>query len=123
MNTLGETNQSNITKQDILNSIAFDKQGQYLAVGDRGGRVIVFRQIGSQNSEIDYDYFTEFQAHDSSFDFLNSAQIPEKVNAIEWINVYNQNSAQLLSANDKLIKLWKIGVHKEKKYESCKKLL
>jgi len=29
----------------------------------------------------------------------------------------------MLSANDKLIKLWKIEYRKEKKYESCKKLL
>ena len=29
----------------------------------------------------------------------------------------------MLSANDKLIKLWKIENRKEKKYESCKKLL
>lgn len=29
----------------------------------------------------------------------------------------------LLSANDRLIKLWKVDLKKEKKYESCKKLL
>ena len=29
----------------------------------------------------------------------------------------------MISANDKLIKLWKIENRKEKKYESCKKLL
>jgi hypothetical protein len=29
----------------------------------------------------------------------------------------------MLSANDKLIKLWKIEYKREKKYESCKKLL
>jgi len=29
----------------------------------------------------------------------------------------------LLTANDKLIKLWKIAYRKEKKYESCKKML
>ena len=29
----------------------------------------------------------------------------------------------MLTANDKLIKLWKIDYRKEKKYESCKKLL
>lgn len=29
----------------------------------------------------------------------------------------------MLTANDKLIKLWKLDVKKEKKFESCKKLL
>ncbi len=42
MSCLGEPDASNITKQDILAAVAFDKQGQYLSVGDRGGRVIVF---------------------------------------------------------------------------------
>jgi serine/threonine-protein phosphatase 2A regulatory subunit B len=39
---LGETDASSITKQDLLSSISFDKHGNYLAVGDRGGRIIVF---------------------------------------------------------------------------------
>ena len=42
MSSLREPDPANITKQDILSSLAFDKQGQYLSVGDRGGRVIVF---------------------------------------------------------------------------------
>lgn len=42
LNVLGESDPSNITKQDLLSSIAFDKQGSMLSVGDRGGRVIVF---------------------------------------------------------------------------------
>jgi len=42
MNTLGEPDPNNISKQDILSSINFDKNGNYLCVGDRGGRVIVF---------------------------------------------------------------------------------
>ena len=42
LNTLGEPDPSNITKQDVLSAIGFDKHGQNLAVGDRGGRIIVF---------------------------------------------------------------------------------
>lgn len=72
---------------------------------------------------MDYDYVTEFQSHESTFDPLNSTQIPEKVNVMEWINMYPQSPPQLLSANDKLIKLWRIENRKEKKFESCKKLL
>ncbi len=93
-----------------------------LAVGDRGGRVIVFQRI-EEGGVIDYDYMTEFQSHESAFDPLNSNNIPERLNAIEWINLHPQSAPQLLSANDKLIKLWKMEFRKEKKYESCKKLL
>lgn len=37
---------------------------------------------------MDWDYLTEFQSHETSFDPLNSNQIPEKINVLEWINVY-----------------------------------
>lgn len=59
LNNLGEPDPANITKQDLLASIAFDKQGQYLSVGDRGGRVIVFQKI-EEDGVVDYDYMTEF---------------------------------------------------------------
>jgi len=87
LNTLGEPDPTNITKQDILSAIAFDKQGQLLSVGDRGGRVIIFQRI-EENGVMDWDYLTEFQSHETSFDPLNSNQIPEKINVLEWINVY-----------------------------------
>ena len=72
---------------------------------------------------IDYDYMTEFQSHSTTFDPLNSTQISEKINVQEWINKYPNSLPQMLSANDKVIKLWKIEYRREKKYESCKKLL
>jgi hypothetical protein len=72
---------------------------------------------------VEFDYLSEFQSHETTFDPLNSTSIPEKINAIEWINLHTQTKPQLLTANDKLIKLWKIDYKKEKKYESCKKLL
>ena len=71
MSILGEPDPNNITKQDLLNTIAFDKSGQYLAVGDRGGRVIVF-QRNEDSAQVDYDYMAEFQSHETSFDPLNS---------------------------------------------------
>lgn len=71
LNVLGETDPTNITKQDLLSSIAFDKQGKMLSVGDRGGRVIVFQRVEEQGV-VDYEYMTEFQAHESTFDPLNS---------------------------------------------------
>jgi serine/threonine-protein phosphatase 2A regulatory subunit B len=63
MNILGEPDPANITKQDILQSISFDKKGDLLSVGDKGGRIIVFQRI-EENGAIDYDYLTEFQSHE-----------------------------------------------------------
>lgn len=60
LNNLGEPDPANITKQDLLQSIAFDKQGQFLSVGDRGGRVIVFQKIEEDDGSTDFDYLSEF---------------------------------------------------------------
>ena len=84
---MGEPDPANITKSDLLSAMAFDKQGQMLAVGDRGGRIIIF-QRSIEDKQIEFDYLTEFQSHEVAFDPLNSQQIPEKINSIEWINPF-----------------------------------
>ncbi len=60
INGLGERDQKSVSKNDILTAIAFDKTGKYLAVGDKGGRVIVFKYVELKNSRyFDYRYYTE----------------------------------------------------------------
>lgn len=60
INGLGERDQANVTESDVLTAISFDKTGEYLAVGDKGGRVIIFRYNELKNSRyFDYRYFTE----------------------------------------------------------------
>ena len=85
MNSLGEPDPTAISKHDLLSSIVFDKRGEYLSVGDRGGRVIVFERKNEQGLD-DFDYFTEFQSHTKSFDTLNSTDISEEITGIEWLN-------------------------------------
>lgn len=69
----------------------FDKQGDYLSVGDKGGRVIVFKRVkNKKKSRVDdFEYFSEFQSHEPGFDYLKSTEIEEKVNSIEWVNLNN----------------------------------
>lgn len=61
-NGLGERDPDNITDHDVLTAINFDKTGEFLSVGDKGGRVIVFKRIRTKKrSRVDdYEYFTEF---------------------------------------------------------------
>lgn len=59
MTSLGEPDPSAISKVDLLSTIAFDKRGNYMSVGDRGGRVIIFERK-TENGHEDFDYFTEF---------------------------------------------------------------
>ena len=60
INGLGERDMAQVTESDVLSAITFDKSGEYLAVGDRGGRVIIFRFMDLRNSRyFDYRYFSE----------------------------------------------------------------
>lgn len=60
INGLGERDMAQVTDSDVLSAITFDKSGEYLAVGDRGGRVIIFRFMDLRNSRyFDYRYFSE----------------------------------------------------------------
>ncbi|XP_016510148.1 serine/threonine protein phosphatase 2A 55 kDa regulatory subunit B beta isoform isoform X1 [Nicotiana tabacum] len=118
---------------DILSAMEFDKNGDHLAVGDQGGRVIIFeRQTGKEGlfdsssrrdsgqfslplwQHPEFKYKTEFQSHEPEFDYLKSVEIEEKINKIRWCTKLNR-SLFLLTANDRTIKLWKIKEQKVKK--------
>ncbi|XP_065875321.1 serine/threonine protein phosphatase 2A 55 kDa regulatory subunit B beta isoform-like isoform X1 [Euphorbia lathyris] len=118
---------------DVVSTIEFDKSGDYLAVADRGGRVVVFeRKDGKDNpnqynsryelehldstftGHPEYQYKTEFQSHEPEFDYLKSLEIEEKINRVKWCATSN-GSLFILSTNDKTIKLWKVKEQKIKK--------
>lgn len=94
-----------VTEADIITAVEFDRLGDYLATGDRGGRVVLFERNNDKHCE--YKFLTEFQSHDAEFDYLKSLEIEEKINQIKWLR-RTQKSHFLLSTNDKTIKLWKI---------------
>ena len=57
----------------MLTAMCFDSTGEFLAVGDKGGRVIIFRYNELKNSRyFDFRYFVEFQSHEPEFDHLKS---------------------------------------------------
>ena len=106
---MGERYEENVTDSDILTAITFDKTGEYLAVGDKGGRVITFRYLDLKNSRyFDYRYFSETQSHEPEFDHLKSIELDEKINALEFLNHNKSSTLQILSTNDRIIKLWKM---------------
>ncbi|CAA2992752.1 serine threonine phosphatase 2A 55 kDa regulatory subunit B beta isoform-like isoform X1 [Olea europaea subsp. europaea] len=118
---------------DIISAVEFDKKGDFLAVGDRGGRVVIFENKAGNHDLLDhtsrselerldlvvpqhpeFHYKTEFQSHEPEFDYLKSTEIEEKINEVQWCAMPN-GSLFILSANDKTIKLWKVKDHKVKK--------
>ena len=120
-----------VTIVDILSALEFNDTGRYLAAGDNGGRVVIFQQGQSKENQGDsmviesdskdkgsgYHFYSEFQSHEPEFDYLNSTDIQERINVIQWIPM-NPNSLSLLSTNgcfgvvglliDKTIKLWRL---------------
>ncbi|VDK76066.1 unnamed protein product, partial [Dibothriocephalus latus] len=94
---------------DVFTCLEFNNAGDYLAAGDKSGRVYVFNnsnQAGSAKNGT-YSIYCAFTSHEPEFDYLKSLEIEEKINAICWLPSIN-NSLHLLSTNDKVIKLWRI---------------
>lgn len=60
---------------DIVSAIEFDKTGDYLAVGDRGGRVILFETVGGKNVTVSHlnrifiSFYLFFVFKFTAFDF------------------------------------------------------
>nr|XP_043624458.1 serine/threonine protein phosphatase 2A 55 kDa regulatory subunit B beta isoform-like [Erigeron canadensis] len=119
-----------VQEVDIISAIEFDKSGDHLATGDRGGRVVLFERTDtkenggsrrdlektdySSNRHPEFRYKTEFQSHEPEFDYLKSLEIEEKINKIRWCQTAN-GALFLLSTNDKTIKFWKVQEKKVKK--------
>ncbi|MBA0669744.1 hypothetical protein Goklo_029047, partial [Gossypium klotzschianum] len=118
---------------DRISTVEFDKSGDYVAVGDRGGRIVIFETKDGKNTadqhysrnqleQLDYvslnhpeyRYKTEFQSHEPEFDYLKSLEIEEKINKLKWCTSLS-GSLFILSTNDKTIKLWKVKDRKVKK--------
>ncbi|CAN6456966.1 unnamed protein product [Victoria cruziana] len=118
-----------VQEVDIISAIEFDKSGDHLATGDRGGRVVLFERTDVKdhhsqrelermdypiNRHPEFRYKTEFQSHEPEFDYLKSLEIEEKINKIRWCQTAN-GALFLLSTNDKTIKYWKVQEKKVKK--------
>ncbi|KAK1375957.1 Serine/threonine-protein phosphatase 2A 55 kDa regulatory subunit B [Heracleum sosnowskyi] len=119
-----------VQEVDIISAIEFDKSGDHLATGDRGGRVVLFertdtKEHGGSRKDLErtdypvsrhpeFRYKTEFQSHEPEFDYLKSLEIEEKINKIRWCQTAN-GALFLLSTNDKTIKFWKVQEKKVKK--------
>ncbi|KAL9995314.1 putative transcription factor WD40-like family [Helianthus debilis subsp. tardiflorus] len=127
-----------IWKFDIISAIEFDKSGDHLATGDRGGRVVLFertdkKEHGGNRKDLEktdysiskhpeFRYKTEFQSHEPEVIFVHfycsnyllHLEIEEKINKIRWCQSAN-GALFLLSTNDKTIKYWKVQEKKIKK--------
>jgi serine/threonine-protein phosphatase 2A regulatory subunit B len=110
----GDTKSEEAVDADIISAVEFDHSGNYLAIGDRGGRVVILERNKNKRGA-EYRVMTEFQSHEPEFDYLKSLEIEEKINKIKWLHPTGFNSHFLLTSNDKTIKLWKVYEKQAKK--------
>uniref|UniRef100_A0A1Y1JXA9 Serine/threonine-protein phosphatase 2A 55 kDa regulatory subunit B n=1 Tax=Photinus pyralis TaxID=7054 RepID=A0A1Y1JXA9_PHOPY len=108
-----------VTEADIISCVEFNHDGELLATGDKGGRVVIFQRDPASKACLprrgEYNVYSTFQSHEPEFDYLKSLEIEEKINKIRWLRRKNQ-AHFLLSTNDKTIKLWKVS-ERDKKVE------
>jgi len=114
-----------VSDVDVVSAIEFDDTGDFIAAGDRGGRVVIFercqdKHANSKKKEAkapEYKFYVEFQSHEPEFDYLKSLEIEEKINKIKWLNK-TSGGHFLITTNDKTIKLWKVHDKKIKQVVS-----
>lgn len=58
-----------MVEEDIISAISFDLTGNFLSLGDRAGRLIVFEK-GEMGNKVEFQYLTELQSHTREYDFL-----------------------------------------------------
>lgn len=107
-------NNEKIHEEDIISVLKFSHDGNHLALGDKAGRIIIFKTGDPKKKDDRLGYYTEvtyyinqFQAYNREFDPLNSSDIDEEVIALSWMRSQGQYQ-KMLTMNSKIIKLWKI---------------
>ena len=99
----------NAAPEDVVSTMQFDQAGKYLAVGDRGGRTILFKRnaaISNKRSEKrssrnnrDWIPYFQFQSHEPEFDYLKSTDIDEKIIKMKFFKETLSDSQSLLTTN------------------------
>lgn len=61
-----------VADEDVISAMSFDHSGNYIALGDKAGRLIIFEKGDSPTpgAPIEYQYSTELQSHTKEFDYL-----------------------------------------------------
>lgn len=76
--------------------MAFNATGSRLAVGDCGGRVVLFDTAEGAS------YHSEFQSHEADLDVCTSTEIAPTITSMHWC------PWGILTANQRTVKLWSV---------------
>jgi len=104
-----------ILDEDIISRIRYDSTGNYIALGDKAGRIIIFYNQGEQKQKSEpYEYYTEFQSHTREFDPLKSMEVPEEIVDMHWLAPQGKY-LKLVTTNSRNMKIWKLFEKTQKK--------
>ena len=69
---IGEADIKKVKEEDFISALSFDRTGDFVALGDKNGRVIVFENELGLNSMHSFNlkYSNEFQSHNPETDIL-----------------------------------------------------
>jgi serine/threonine-protein phosphatase 2A regulatory subunit B len=95
---------------DTISSLAFSRDGCFLASGDHAGRVVVFRvnQPAGATGKVTISFVTQVHAHKAKFDYFRSELSEMKVNSVKWIPTKSL-CPLLITCNSHDAKLWRFN--------------
>lgn len=107
----------------IVTASDFSENGSHFAVGDKGGRVVIFENKERKNKlnqkEQELNYLYEFGSMERDFNYLNSKEYFE---TIRDLKVFNSQSSKeninLLLAGYRKIKLESVYIKAEREFEN-----
>lgn len=105
----------------LVTGCEYSSDGQYLAVSDRGGRVIIFKRFESKTKSPKLNYQFEFFAQERDFDVHKSVEYDESIRGMQILDINQEDKIDLLTAGFRTIKLDRIYKGKIKSYANTSK--
>jgi serine/threonine-protein phosphatase 2A regulatory subunit B len=106
----------------IITEMAMTNTGDYLLLGDRGGRIIMFRK-GYKGGLPKLNYFYEFNAFEKDFDVHKSKEYSEQLRGLCTLPMTSYNKVDVLSCSYRTVKLHRVHNIKVKDWEEESDLL
>jgi serine/threonine-protein phosphatase 2A regulatory subunit B len=106
----------------IISDMKMTDNGEFLAVGDRGGRVIIFQRTESKKHKntSKLNYFYEYSAFDRDFDVHKSTEYSEVIRSICVLPTQYHDKIDIVSCGYRTIKLHRVYNSKIKYFSSSK---
>eukprot|EP00735_Rhodelphis_limneticus_P008833 TRINITY_DN2313_c0_g1::TRINITY_DN2313_c0_g1_i1::g.20866::m.20866 TRINITY_DN2313_c0_g1::TRINITY_DN2313_c0_g1_i1::g.20866 ORF type:complete len:438 (+),score=95.21,sp/Q7ZX64/2ABD_XENLA/25.33/6e-19,WD40/PF00400.27/4.3,WD40/PF00400.27/29,WD40/PF00400.27/4.3e+03,WD40/PF00400.27/3.2e+03,WD40/PF00400.27/1.2e+04,WD40/PF00400.27/5.5e+03 TRINITY_DN2313_c0_g1_i1:106-1419(+) len=99
---------------DLITSLKFNRNGDYLAVADRSHRIVVFADDKSAPPKMSIHGF---------YSCKPGSKTKGNVHSIEWLPQVSSRSMSLLTATDRTIQIWRLPAESRQNYNPSAKAL